>query len=154
MYQLTVASCRLHLDHAIACISTIGIGTSSTPFTPMQFWKGIMPICGAAPTTACFILLQVGALKDRLESETGVFTRHMKLIFKGKVGHARAGWFGYPKQSASQGGHVCSQVLEDKSSLAQCKIGDGAKLMLLVSTTGQVCVREQLLLRSKEVTVS
>lgn len=50
----------------------------------------------------------VGQLKERLEERTGVFARHQKLIFKGKV-------------------------LEDKSTLAAAGMGDGAKLMLLAS---------------------
>ncbi|KAF8072570.1 hypothetical protein HT031_000230 [Scenedesmus sp. PABB004] len=50
----------------------------------------------------------VAALKAQLEAATGVFARHQKLIFKGKV-------------------------LDDAATLASCKLSSGAKVMLMQS---------------------
>ncbi|GBF94546.1 hypothetical protein Rsub_06661 [Raphidocelis subcapitata] len=60
----------------------------------------------------------VAELKERLEAATGVFARHQKLIFKGKV-------------------------LEDKAALEACKVGAGAKLMMLVSTSAGQAPQKQ-----------
>jgi hypothetical protein len=58
--------------------------------------------CARAPP------LQVAALKERLEAATGVFARHQKLIFKGKV--RRPGWGGVGRRRRPRRAHAQLQL--------------------------------------------
>ncbi len=75
----------------------------------------------------------IGQLKARLEQATGLFVRQQKLIFKGKV------------------------LDNDSATLDACKLGPGAKLMLLASggvSSSSAKVRRCLLITCIHMSVS
>ena len=85
-------------------------------------------------------------LKEQLEGATGVFVRHQKLIFKGKVGSCCTVFWRsmQPVLPPGPAKHPAKlllpqQVLEDGATLEASKVASGAKLMLLASqAAGQV----------------